>query len=159
MIMATWEKKMVNPSEDWNKHTQMAIYEYWANHHSAFLYFFSFLPLNRDPLSSCRVPTVVNSPHLLSTICINALPFQEQKENGKPPERMLFLRENPKDKLGSFVKAAKKRAAPCWELDGATEGRAVPHRRVSTALRCHGLSYNEHTVFFFLSVNLLWAQR
>lgn len=90
----------------------MAIHENWSNHHSAFLYFFSFLPLNIDPLSSWRIPTVVNSPHLLSPICINILPFQEQEENGEPPERMLFWRENPKDKLGSLVEAAKKGQPP-----------------------------------------------
>lgn len=90
---------------------------------------------------------------------MHSLPFQEQKENGEPPERMLFLRENPKDKLGSFVEAAKKGQPHVGNWMEPQREEQFPHRRVGTALRCRGLSYNEHTVFSFLSVNLLWAQR
>lgn len=96
---------------------------------------FLFLPLIIDPLSSWRIPTVVNSPHLLSPICINIPPSQEQKENGEPPERMLFLRENPKDKLELFIEEANKRE-PYVGNRMAPERKAVPQRRVGTALRC-----------------------
>lgn len=70
---------------------------------------------------------------------------------------MLFVRGNPKDKLGSFVEAAKKGQPPVGNWVEPQREEQSPSKRVGTALKCPGLPYNEHTVFFVLSVHPLWA--
>lgn len=61
---------------------------------------------------------------------------------------MLFSGYDPRDKLGSFVEAAK-REAPCWEMDEAVEERAVSLRRVHKLLDVWGCHTDEHLLFFY----------